>query len=382
MGVGRLGLDGGVPVNHPDNDPDENVSGQPAATGFERELSEGVRVAEHGIAEEERRQATGGVPSLHGSPRRVALVISVIVALIGGTMMTVQSRINGQLAVKLDDGFTAALVSFGLGLVIIAVVAAVSPGTRRGIREIPGAIRRGEIRWWYLLAGMGGGVYVLSQGLVVGVIGVALFTVAAVAGQTLAGLVIDARGIGRTPPKPVTVARIVGTLVVIAAVALSVAPQVNASAPWLLLAMPLVAGALSGWQQALNAQVRLAAHSPVSSTLVSFLAGTVLLGVVAGAHLAIAGPPHVLPTAPWLYLGGVLGVVFILINAVIVPIVGVLLQGLAAVCGQLLAALAIEALFPAPGTELTSITVIGTLLTLVGLVISVIPRRGVHRVSR
>jgi transporter family-2 protein len=359
----------------PDNDPDESVSAKPAAKGLERELTEGIRVAEHGIAEEERREATGGVPVLSGSPRRAVVAVSVAVALVGGVMMTVQSRINGQLAVKLDDGFTAALVSFGLGLVIIAIVAAVSPRAREGIRAIPGAIRRGEIRWWYLLAGMGGGLYVLSQGLVVGVIGVALFTVAAVAGQTIAGLVIDARGIGHTPPKPVTAARIVGTVVVIAAVALSVAPQVNASAPWLLLVMPLVAGALSGWQQALNAQVRLAADSPVSSTLVSFLAGTLLLGVVAVTHLAIAGPPATFPTQPWLYLGGVLGVVFILVNAVVVPIVGVLLQGLAAVCGQLLAALAIEALFPAPGTELTLITVVGTLLTLVGLVISVIPRR-------
>ncbi len=314
-------------------------------------------------------------PSLSASPRLLVTVASVVLAGIAGTLITTQARINGQLSLELGDGYTAALISFFVGLVVIAVVTVASPRARRGIRAIPAAVRRRELPWWSLLGGFAGGLFVLSQGLAVTLIGIALFTVATVAGQTVSSLVIDAHGMGKVPPKPITATRVVGTVVVIASVAVSVSPQVNAHAPFLVLLMPLIAGCLTGWQQAVNGQVRTTIGSPVSATLVNFIGGTLLLGIVALVHVAVAGPPAPLPGNPLLYIGGVLGVIFIMGSAIVVPIVGVLLQGLAAVCGQLIASLVIEALFPAPGTSLQLVTVLGTLLTIAGLVISVIPRR-------
>ncbi|WP_246846301.1 DMT family transporter [Humibacter ginsenosidimutans] len=314
-------------------------------------------------------------PSPARSPRLLVSVVAVVAAALGGGLITIQARINGQLALELGDGYTAALISFFVGLVVIAVVSAVSAKARRGIRMIPAAVRSGELPWWMLLGGFAGATLVLSQGLAVTLIGVALFTVAIVAGQTIGSLVIDARGMGKVPPKPVTATRVIGTIVVIGSVALSVSPQINAHAPFLVLLMPLIAGCLTGWQQAVNGQVRTTVGSPVTATLVNFIAGTLLLGVVAIVHIALAGPPASLPTNPALYLGGVLGMIFIMVAAVIVPLVGVLLQGLAAVTGQLVAALVIEALFPAPGTTLQLVTIAGTLLTIVGLAISVIPKR-------
>ncbi|MGN6127913.1 MAG: DMT family transporter [Humibacter sp.] len=313
-------------------------------------------------------------PTLSASPGMLVTIACVVLAGVAGTLVTLQARINGQLALELGDGYTAALISFFVGLVVIAVITIASRTARRGIRMVPAAVRSGEVPWWTLLGGLAGGLFVLSQGLSVTLIGIALFTVAAVAGQTISSLVIDARGVGKVPPKPITATRVIGTIIVIGSVALSVSPQVNAHAPFLVLLMPLIAGCLTGWQQAVNGQVRTALGSPVSATLVNFIGGTLLLGIVALVHLAVAGPPAHPPTNPLLYIGGVLGVIFIMGSAIVVPIVGVLLQGLAAVCGQLVAALVIEAAFPAPGTTLQLITVLGTALTIVGLVVSVIRR--------
>jgi transporter family-2 protein len=62
----------------------------------------------------------------------------------------------------------------------------------------------------------------------------------------------------------------------------------------------------------------------------------------------VSGPPAAPPGEPWLYLGGALGVVYIVMSAAIVVRTGVLLFGLAAVSGQLLAALALDVAWPAP----------------------------------
>ncbi|NNC13510.1 DMT family transporter [Planctomonas sp. JC2975] len=333
--------------------------------GLERSLEADAREVEAEFAH----------PAPTRTPRLVTVVTAVVVAALGGGLITIQARVNGELALELGDGYTAALISFFVGLVVIAVTTAVSAKARRGIRMIPSAVRSGQLPWWMLLGGLAGALLVLSQGLAVAIIGVALFTVAVVAGQTIGSLVIDARGMGRVPPKPVTLTRVVGTIVVIGSVALSVSPQINASAPFLVLLLPLIAGCLTGWQQAVNGQVRTTVGSPVAATFVNFIGGTLLLGIVAIVHVSIAGLPASLPSNPLLYLGGVFGVIFITIAAITVPLVGVLLQGLAAVTGQLVAALVIEALFPAPGTTLQVVTVLGTLLTIVGLVISVIPKR-------
>jgi transporter family-2 protein len=71
-----------------------------------------------------------------------------------------------------------------------------------------GAIRRSGVPWWHAA----GGPFVLSQGLVVGTLGIALFTVALVAGQTLSGLAIDSRGLGTVAPKVITVTTLLGAV--------------------------------------------------------------------------------------------------------------------------------------------------------------------------
>jgi transporter family-2 protein len=237
------------------------------------------------------------------------------------------------------------------------------------------AVRARELQWWFIFGGVAGGLFVLSQGLTVGIIGVALFTVAAVAGQTVSGLVIDARGIGTVAPKRVTTARIVGSLIALVAVGISVGPQITSSVPFWIALMPLVFGLFLGWQQAVNGQVKTLAGSAIAATFFNFLTGTALLLVLAIVNFAIAGWPHGFPTNPVLYLGGLVGVGFIAIFAIVTPIIGVLLQSLAAVSGQLLMSLLLSVIVPTSGQTLAWTTVFGTLLTLVGVAVATIRRR-------
>src|SRR6185312_3667977 len=126
---------------------------------------------------------------------------------------------------QLGDGFVAALISFGSGFVILVLASIFWRPGRRGLGQVVEAVRAGHIPWWYLTGGAAGAFFVLTQSLVVGLIGVALFTVGVVAGQTTSSLLIDRAGIGSMTPRPVTARRVVGAVIAVVAVVLAASPE-------------------------------------------------------------------------------------------------------------------------------------------------------------
>ena len=296
-------------------------------------------------------------------------------AIVCGALVALQSRINGQLGRELGDGYLAAFISFGSGLVLITIIAVLQPGTRRGIGSVIRSIRAGTTPWWYAVGGTAGALFVLSQGLTAAVLGVALFTVATVTGQTLSGLLVDHRGLGTMQPKPVALFRLVGAALAVLAVAFSVAPQIQGGiAPWVLI-LPLAAGLGLGWQQAVNGQVREIARSPLAATFFNFAVGATVLGIILLVHAAVSGLPSHLSDKPYLYVGGAIGIIFVAGYAIVVRFTGVLLMGLAAIAGQLVASLIFDISLPVAGHALAWTTVVGTVGTFVAVAVAALPRR-------
>jgi bacterial/archaeal transporter family-2 protein len=310
---------------------------------------------------------------------RIRFALCIALATLCGGAVALQSRINGQLGSDLGDGFVAALISFGSGLIVIALVLVVSRPGRHGITTVVGAIRRHEVPWWHTAGGVAGGLFVLSQGLVVGLLGIALFTVAAVAGQTISGMVIDSRGIGTVAPKAITVTRIIGAALALVAVVIAVLPQIGGQANVWVIIFPFGVGLLLGWQQAVNGQIKSLAASATTATFFNFVGGTIVLAVFAAINLLLAGLPHVFPSNPLLYIGGLIGVLFIAGFAAVIPIIGVLLQSLAAVSGQLLMALLLDFVAPTGTAGVAIATVAGTVLTLVAVVVASVRSRAAIR---
>ena len=306
---------------------------------------------------------------------RGAVALAVAFAMVCGVGIASQARINGELAHQLGDGVLAALISFGSGLIVVTIALLVAPSGRRGLSAVRSAIGERRIPWWYAAGGAAGAFLVLSQGLTAAVLGVALFTVSVVAGQTLSGLVIDARGLGTMAAKPVTVTRVVGSVLALAAVAYAASAQLQGNVPIWLMLLPVLAGFGIGWQQAVNGQIRGASGSAITATFINFVVGTAVLLVATLVHSIWAGWPTVFPTNPVLYIGGLIGVIFIAGAAVIVRITGVLLLGLGTIAGQLIGSLLLDIFAPVAGHALTVPTVVGTALTLVAVSIAAIPRR-------
>ncbi|WP_454085995.1 DMT family transporter [Georgenia sp. Marseille-Q6866] len=307
--------------------------------------------------------------------------LAALLAAAIGAVVPVQSRINGELGAQLEDPVLAAAMSFGGGLVVMVALALVLPRVRRGVLRLPGAVRRRELPAAYLLAGTIGALLVLTQSAVVAVIGVAVFTVAVVAGQTLSGLLTDAIGFAQDVRRRPTPQRLVGAGLVLVAVAVAASSSFTGDRPWqeLLLPalLPLVAGLLTGFQHAANARVGAVGGSPLTATVANFVAGSVALvvAVLVRGH----GLPDELPGEWWLYTGGLYGIVFIAGSAAIVPRTGVLVLGLGSIAGQLIGSLALDLLAPVAGSAVSPTTVAGTLLALVAISLASLPRRGVRR---
>ncbi|RUQ99285.1 DMT family transporter [Labedella endophytica] len=294
-------------------------------------------------------------------------------AIIAGTFVAVQARINGALGVAIDDGFAAAAVSFGSGLVILIAVMAFSRPGRRGLGRVIEGLRDRSVPWWTVAGGGAGAFLVLSQGIAAAALGVALFTVAIVAGQTVSSLVLDRIGFGPHGVVPFQTMRVLGSALALVAVAWAVSTEFGGDKPLLLLLMPLLGGIGIGWQQAVNGRVRQLAGSSLTATFINFAIGTVVLLVATAVHVAVAGPPSPFPSDPVLYIGGAIGCVFIGVSAFLVSHTGLLVLGLGTVAGQLVGAVLLDVFVPGAG-GLHWTTVAGAGLALVAVAIASIRR--------
>lgn len=307
-------------------------------------------------------------PQTLSTGRRVA---GVGLATASGVMVAVQSRINGELGVRLADGIAAAVVSFGVGLLILLVLVPATPGGRRGLAALRGALRSGALRPWQCLGGVCGAFLVATQGLTIGALGVAVFTVAVVAGQSGSSLLVDRAGIGPAGRQPVTPNRLIGAVLTVLAVLLAVGDRLGDPHALALALLPLAAGVGIAWQQAVNGRVRAAAGSAMTATLVNFTVGTAALLVTFAVDLAVRGrPAGAFPDEPWLYLGGPLGIVFIALAAALVRFTGVLLLGLATIAGQIVGAVLLDLVLPTAASHPGLDTLLGAALTMVAVLVA------------
>ncbi|KZE91601.1 hypothetical protein AVP41_01145 [Microbacterium sp. TNHR37B] len=290
-------------------------------------------------------------------------------------MTAIQARINGELGLRLDDGLVAAAISFGSGLLLLIALSAALPAGRRGFRALVSGVRERSIPWWMLAGGAAGALTVATQGLAVAVIGVSLFTVGVVAGQTVNGLVLDRAGYGPAGVVAVTVPRLIGGALALVAVGVSLQGDVLQRIPLWMLLLPLVAGVGIAWQQATNGRLRQRVGTPLTATLVNFIGGTILLFAAAVVSVLWRGAPDVVPTEPWLYVGGAIGVFYIFLSAALVVHTGVLLLGLGTVAGQLLTALVIDVVWPASSGPGWAVELLMVTVALASVVVAAAPWR-------
>lgn len=309
-----------------------------------------------------------------GAGRRIPLWVALSAAVAVGVLTALQARVNGSLGSAIDDGYTAAVISFGSGLVLLVALSLALPSARAGVGRLVRGVRGRKVPVWMLCGGFAGALTVATQGLTVATIGVALFTVGVVAGQTVSGLVLDRVGYGPGGVVAVTVPRLIGGVLSVCGVVVCVAGVTGAPDVWMLV-LPFLAGAGIAWQQATNGRLGQKVGNPLTATLVNFIGGTAALATAAAIHIAVAGAPETILVDGWMYLGGPIGVLYIFLSAAIVRVTGVLLLGLGSVVGLLAMSVVLDAVWPAPAGPPLPVALAAVALALAGVVVVVTRRR-------
>lgn len=295
----------------------------------------------------------------------------IALAVFVGALTAAQSRFNGELSRQIHNGIGAGLISNIVGSLVLIVIVLIFKKDRDGITQTINALKAGRLAWWEMLGGLGGTIFLSTQGVTVPEIGVALFTISLVGGQTASSLLVDKLGLTPSGKKPVTLSRILIATATLISVSIAVYPDLgNSKFKLLPIALALLAGVVVSFQQALNARVNMVAERPLATTFFNFIIGSLFLAIALAVNLLRGGSIGKLPTSPWLYLGGICGLTFIAVSAYTLKHIGLLNFITFSVSGQLIGALLFDWFAPAAHTTVSGYLLTGTAMTMCAVVAS------------
>lgn len=282
------------------------------------------------------------------SPSRSLVLPAILVAAVTGGFVAAQGQLNGDLSLAGAGVLVTSWLSY-LGTLVTVLFVVVA---RRRVRATTTILRR-DGRWWWYAVGLCGIPIVLAMASGVPIVGVAIASVCAVAGQTVSGLGLDARGVGVPEPLRLTWRRLFAGLIAVLGLAIAVlsgSSRLSADLGTVIGigVLLFIGGVAIGGQQAGNGKVTSIAGDPVVAGLTSATGGTagitLLLGVVAASGaLGDVVLPDLLDHW-YLYLGGPLGAAITIGAAWAVRHLGTFALTLAIVCGQMATAIVIDLL--------------------------------------
>ena len=294
-----------------------------------------------------------------------------ILSALSGLLIAAQSKINGELSFKMGDSLEAAFVSFSTGLLFITLISLTQPKLRSAFKEIFKAVKEGQMRPWTLIAGALGASFVAMQTYVVPIAGVALFTVASLAGQTAISLWVDQLGLSGGVKSVITKRRVIAALITVFAVLVSTWDRLSMSNfSVLAIGLALFAGTWVGFQRALNGKINSFSKRAFATAQLNFITGTsFLFSLLLLRSIFTDHSISNFTTAPWwMFLGGSIGVLYIALSSHVVQHLGVLEFTLFSVGGMLIGSLLIDLIFPTPGTVISPYLLTGIALTYLGVI--------------
>jgi len=138
----------------------------------------------------------------------------VLIAMLVGVVLPVQSGVNAQLRIGVGHPLLAAFISFAVGTVALL-------GLNLALRTpVPSGETLGRISWWHWIGGLLGATYVYLAIVLAPRLGAATLVAAIVTGQMVTSLLLDHFGLIGYPQQSLTPARALGALLVIGGVLL------------------------------------------------------------------------------------------------------------------------------------------------------------------
>ena len=296
--------------------------------------------------------------------------VAVVLAVLVGMSIPVQTSINTRLARHLGATLIASLVSFGVGTLGLGL-AVLASGTALPLRATAASQP-----WWIWIGGVCGLIFLTMNMVLMPRIGASATVILPLFGQVVGGLVIDVTGAFGTATRALTFGRVAGVLLVAAGAILvnwrhrspdaAKGPNLATVVLW---AAGIGAGVLGAVQATINGRLGTVMGSPLAAALVSFAVGFVGLILI---NLAVRNRPKLTGRpAWWAYTGGIIGAVFVFTIAYVTPLLGTSLAISAALLGQITGGLTLDHIgaFGSSPRHLTRRRLAGAALVLVGVLL-------------
>ena len=130
-----------------------------------------------------------------------------------GMAVATQTAANGYLGVAAGSPIKASVISFIVGIILLAIICIVlrvkngKPESKEG--------KPAKNPWWMWIGGILGGLYVLANVYLSRIIGTGMTVVVLLVGSTTGGILVDHFGIFESPKKAVNKQKILGVLIMI-----------------------------------------------------------------------------------------------------------------------------------------------------------------------
>lgn len=138
----------------------------------------------------------------------------VLTAVVGG-LIALQAPINATLGQRVGS-FQAALLSFAIGTVLLAAIAALARGGLGQLSNVRG------LPWYFLTGGVLGAAYVTTVLVTVRALGAGAVVAATITGQLTASVALDHFGLLGVERQPISLVRVMGVVLLAAGVYLIV----------------------------------------------------------------------------------------------------------------------------------------------------------------
>ncbi|WCG35094.1 DMT family transporter [Companilactobacillus farciminis] len=305
-------------------------------------------------------------------------MLTILVGLIIGIGLPMQTSINSRLKVSVGSPFVASLISFSLGTLFLALITLLIDKSLLFPLNL-----FGKEPFWLWIGGLLGVIYLTSNILLFPKLGSVQTVIMPILGQIIMGLIIDNFGLFGSLVQPLNWSRIVGAILVVIGVIGAVSinqiivyrhkkflPE-KSNNLWFYRLIGIVMGMFSATQTAINGHLGIILNSSVKAAFVSFFVGTIsLIIIVTIIHPNLKFQKNK-DTPWWIWLGGFIGAIFVLGNVYLVPKIGTGLAVVIVLVGLIVGSLLIDQFgwFNSTKNPITFAQIMSLLIMIFGVII-------------
>lgn len=309
-------------------------------------------------------------------------MLPITIGIVIGIIVSFQTAVNSRLRHFIGSPYQASFVSFTVGTLFLAVMTLIDQHT---LLVAPRVMATQP--WWIWIGGLLGVIFLTANILLFPHIGAVQTAIMPILGQVVMGSIIDNFGWFHADQQPLTLIKLTGLLLALIGILITVAlPEVlrrrqhrqlatesTAGNPLVWRLIGVFTGALGATQTTINGRLGLVLHSAVHAAFISFLIGTIGLFIIV---LAVNRSFREIQRATghgkpwWLWIGGMLGAIFVLGNAYLAPIIGTGQTVVFALLGQITGGLLVDqfGLLGARRKPVVPVQLFGLLVLIIGVV--------------